>query len=1211
MSHVRALVWCLLFAAFALAAAWGFAPLALAATGGVKVKMDGALMGNVARIGFEWERPLRFRSSVSGNELTIEFDEPVNASTIGVLSSLRDYVLGAQTSPDGTKVTFALTQPVAAKPYASGAANGVELYIEKKLAERHTSQAVPVEKVAVTDNMPAPEQPPAPATEATEEKAPSVKLTATLTPSGNDAVLSFDWSEKASYRLFQKGNQVVVEFNRNAPHQTAAIPSSLKGIIKRVKKRDADGHLIYTLDTAEPLDIRHERKGKKVVVTLAKPAATTAVATAEPPPAAPTAIAAAPSKPAEAPVPAAPAPEPAPAVPLPGKPTTALYMTDGGQKASASTTRVQSGLLPDGQRYRPRNPSPAQSPGQPLVPEVKGNGKDDVISFPWTENTAMAQFVKDGVGWIVFNKPSVLDVKPLKGSKLAHARGFDVVPHPSATVIQFQPVGEMTPMVSREGNRWTLTLKDGKSGGTQPLAIQAKTDANGVGELTIPLRDYGAPLGFDDTYTGTRLAVVPIGNAGYGVTEGQNYVDARFAPSSQGIAVDILREDIQLDPRENLLAITGPYGLTLSPDLPAPPPTISDDFLETGKLFPQERWRTPEGKRFNEALVGHLGNLMRARQTNPSPFRLRLAQFYLAESMFPEALGLLDRIAADDPDFAKARRLQALRGIALFGRGQNEEARQAFSAPELEGLKEVAMWLDLLSVANGTYEAPLRPDASWEQYLYGYDPRTNQKLAFALADKYMRDKNYSKALDAIDRLSKNNSLAGAEYQAQFATGMVAAAGRKFNEAITLWQPLTLQTENPRIRAMATLAMTDLQYNLGLIKREDAIKKLEAIRLVWRDDEIEQQLLRVLGQLYIDDGRVREGLHVWKELVSNFPNSPLSQAIAGRMGDIFIQQFNRGGADGLPPLEALSLYYEFRELTPLGDEGDTMIQNLADRLVQIDLLDRASALLTHQIRYRLQGDELARVGTRLAFVQLLNNQPEMAIETIQATQQEKMKDEIVIARRHLLAEALLKTGKLDDAFQLVEADNTPEGQELAVSILWKRQDWPRTVNYLKDILARPTSRKKGEPVDDARAQHILRLAIAQQFMNDRPGIANTRASYLSELAGSDYAESFDFLTEKAIDINHTNLAKMEGIISRLDGFMKRFREKMNLGPRATEPAAPKAADAGKPVALPPDAKADEPAAKAPTTTEAQPGAPAQAEPTKEELDGPRDEPYPTN
>ena len=51
----------------------------------------------------------------------------------------------------------------------------------------------------------------------------------------------------------------------------------------------------------------------------------------------------------------------------------------------------------------------------------------------------------------------------------------------------------------------------------------------------------------------------------------------------------------------------------------------------------------------------------------------------------------------------------------------------------------------------------------------------------------------------------------------------------------------------------------------------------------------------------------------------------------------------------PPVsavDALSLYYDFRDLTPIGRKGDEMIRTLADRLVALDLLDQALVIAPH-------------------------------------------------------------------------------------------------------------------------------------------------------------------------------------------------------------------------------------------------------------------------
>ena len=64
---------------------------------------------------------------------------------------------------------------------------------------------------------------------------------------------------------------------------------------------------------------------------------------------------------------------------------------------------------------------------------------------------------------------------------------------------------------------------------------------------------------------------------------------------------------------------------------------------------------------------------------------------------------------------------------------------------------------------------------------------------------------------------------------------------------------------------------------------------------------------------------------------------------------------------MPAIDALSLFYDFRDLTPIGRRGDEMIRKLADRLVSVDLLDQAAELLQHQVDNRLQGAARAQVA----------------------------------------------------------------------------------------------------------------------------------------------------------------------------------------------------------------------------------------------------------
>ena len=67
-------------------------------------------------------------------------------------------------------------------------------------------------------------------------------------------------------------------------------------------------------------------------------------------------------------------------------------------------------------------------------------------------------------------------------------------------------------------------------------------------------------------------------------------------------------------------------------------------------------------------------------------------------------------------------------------------------------------------------------------------------------------------------------------------------------------------------------------------------------------------------------------------------------ITTQMSETFERLFLDGHGDALPAVSTIALYREFQELTPTGDKGNEMIRKLADRLVEVDLLDDAAALL---------------------------------------------------------------------------------------------------------------------------------------------------------------------------------------------------------------------------------------------------------------------------
>ena len=149
-----------------------------------------------------------------------------------------------------------------------------------------------------------------------------------------------------------------------------------------------------------------------------------------------------------------------------------------------------------------------------------------------------------------------------------------------------------------------------------------------------------------------------------------------------------------------------------------------------------------------------------------------------------------------------------------------------------------------------------------------------------------------------------------------------------------------------------------------------------------------------------------------------PNSDMTRRIQDEAMATFDSLFLAGKGDALPAIDALALFYDFRELTPIGRRGDEMIRRLADRLVSVDLLYQAGELLQHQIDHRLQGAARAQVASRLAVIYMMDRKPANALATLRATRLSDLNNDLRNQRLLLEARALSDLGRHDVAYEVV-------------------------------------------------------------------------------------------------------------------------------------------------------------------------------------------------
>ncbi len=291
-------------------------------------------------------------------------------------------------------------------------------------------------------------------------------------------------------------------------------------------------------------------------------------------------------------------------------------------------------------------------------------------------------------------------------------------------------------------------------------------------------------------------------------------------------------------------------------------------------------------------------------------------------------------------------------------------------------------------------------------------------------------------------------------------------------------------------------------------------------------------------------------------------------------------FLSGKADSMPVIDALSLFYDFRELTPVGRRGDEMIRRLADRLVTVDLLDQASALLQHQVDHRLQGAARAQVAVRLSVIYLMAHKPDKAIAAIRTTRVADLPNELRNQRLLLEARALSETGRHDVALEV--AANVPgrEADRLRADVMWAGKRWREAAEQIERFYGERW--REFGPLTEPERADILRAGIGYALADDRLGLDRFRQKYAAKMAESPDRRAFEVVTSapSAGGPEFGEVAKTVSGIGTLEGFLRDIRTRYPEAGTATTPGAPgaPAAPAAPPAAAPPAQSAVPPPAK---------------------------------
>lgn len=1082
-----------------------------------ETQLAATMENGFARLVFTLPEEIKADVQFGNNVLVIRFAKPIRVSVENIQKQFKEFVQAARSDPDGNAVRIAFAQKINVNVMEAGEKLFVDLLPESWVG---LPPGLPQE---VVDEL-------ARRAREAERKArivqQQVPVFAPVKVRFGDAPgfsrYAFSVSEPIPITASQDGQELKITFNAPVKVDFGDTRIALPRSVASLDVDYGEGNAVVRLVIAPNATLRHFREASSFIVDV--------IASSDAP-----------------------------------KPLGDLQKTDPQPKKQELAAVPQAEVAEPQEKPveqtapRPEVQKPvadvkkaAPAPRAPLTGDVVAsvavapNGVR--IVFPFDEPVASSVFRRGDRVFMVFDTKRAINIEELIADRTRSFSDVSVAEVGNGKLVRLKLRGGWVTSAETNGQNWTVNFGDAIVGTSTPITVRRISDGSGS-RIAIPLD--GASRGnvykIDDPEVGDDIMVITAAAPVRSVLRAQDFVEFKMLPSAHGVALLPLADDLAVQPEGDSISIGRPKGLSLTSATKQNPPRVE---RTVGSPLDATLWEAERNRVFREREA----DLMSATSTAPvgsrQDPRMNLATFYLANGLATEAKGTLDTIVREDSKTPVSARYHLLRGLSELMIGRPAKALENLGNSELADSQDAALlraaayselssWSDAReNFRNGSAALKLLPVDLQRIVLMAALRSAVEVRDFPEATRLMNELDATEVPDAM--------------KAQFAVlaGRVSEGLGRLDRAESLFEAAVATYEGPAA-AEARYKQVELKLARGEFNQVKAIEQLEGLSFGWRGDRIELESNRLLARLYVGEARYREAFRLLDAALLAQPNMPATRTLHNEMASVFEDLFLSGKADGLPPIEALALYYDFSKLTPIGRRGDELIRRLSERLVQVDLLDQASELLEHQVRFRLTGAAKAQVAGRLAIVHLMNRKPQKAMAILLATRLADLPQDIREQRLLLESRALMGTNRFDNAIEVISSLKGPEADRQRGDVYWAARRWREAGEAIETMLGERW--KEEEPLDEIERADVLRAGLAYALSNENLSLTRLKEKFGAKMEGAPEKAAFDQI---AVNPNPRAIGAATKLLANVDSlavFLKLYQAKYPLAQAPTRPA----------------------------------------------------------
>ena len=1042
-----------------------------------------------------------YKIAFDNNVLTVTFDDPVTMPLPDMATVLPQYLTVGRADPDGKGVRFGLRSPVTIHSMEAGEQLFIDMLpvgwqglppslppeVVAALTERAKNASIIAEQKRKAD------------------EALALDPKATLQVGRNPTFMrvEFDWSVDTKAEYSQDGTTATINFDwpvpvdlyelkSNLPSEVTAVADSVSASGSKIVLTLADGVTprfygesgrSFTLDVdLTTAEVAQNQTTAEAAVKQAEAAAAAAKAAA----------------------------------------------------AKAQSSSVDATAQPADATAESNDP-----PGTAITPTIDEASGTVRVTFPFDRDTASAVFRRGDTLWMLFDTPTLINPPGQSAALSAIATAFNIVPAGETQIVRIDLSTQKLATLASEGRSWVLSIGDVLLNATEPLTLKRQRDQDGHFQMTA---DLGRPFkvhSFRDPVVGDLLDVVTAFPPARGSVRDLSYVDFDALRSVQGLIVRPDNADLAVNVDKGTTTITTPDGLILS-DQDAPRTLDSGNASEFRDSFVDFVALKEDNPAVFEKKSEDLATDASVKEGSAQEVaRLTLAQYYVGNQYAEEAIGVLNVLESDLKSDELRKKVKLTDAIADVLAERPRDALTILNGPAFSDEVDAVMWRAIARTDNADYVGGRADALASETVINSYPVWVQQKFLFAgiraaleasdvpMAERYLK-------LITFAQLSPEDVTLY-----QLMQGRVAEAEGQMQTALDSYGQVIAADVRPT-RAEAVYRTMLVLRQTGKIDLAKATETLSAEAMLWRGNDLEVDMEKLLAELYFAHKDYRLGFETARDVAQHSPESKQISDLMDETEAQFADLFLNGAADQLSDLDALSLYYDFRQLTPPGARGDEMIRNLARRLVKVDLLGQAADLLQYQIDSRLKGVAQAQVAADLALIRIADRNPEAALRALNQTRIENLSPTLERQRRILEARALIDADREDLALDLLARITGRDADLLRVDGYWKAKNYGAASDMIENVYSSDPT----EVLSQQARLDIVKAAVGLVLVNDQLGLSRLRSKFADRIAQSAEWPMFDYITSPDASVTGMEFKAAAKAVSAMDSvtaFLKAYRQ----------------------------------------------------------------------